>query len=364
MNNAIDLTDRHNSFYWQSDRAMSEVQIKISFLDRHKLFDPVETKAAIEYGMQQYGKSATDAKVVFLDNPIKSGSINSVCKATLSDGTSVIIRMHPKKILNGYFWVEKTASEIAKKNKIPAFTTYFIDDSMKKFPFSFMIIEVLKGDNMKNSGPFEKIINNKLVEETGKYMALIHQIKVNQYGFFDNKIAKEKNSLVGIHTKWDSHVFAALNDNLNYLIKMNMISESQQENILAIFEQNKKIIQCTSPRLIHNDIADWNQLTDGTHITGILDWDECFSGDPVCDFSTWSVFFDFDRMENLKKGYKTIASLPQDFEEKFHLYRLRYIISKMTLRTKRSVYDKSEFITTMLAYSQKILIDESKWYGI
>lgn len=83
MNNSIiDLSDRHNSFYWQSDRAISEIQIKEIFLDRHNMFDEKETKMAIEYGMQQYGKSVSQAKVIHIDPPIKSGSINCVCKAT------------------------------------------------------------------------------------------------------------------------------------------------------------------------------------------------------------------------------------------------------------------------------------------
>ena len=36
----------------------------------------------------------------------------------------------------------------------------------------------------------------------------------------------------------------------------------------------------------------------------------------------------------------------------------------MTLRTKRSVWDKSEFVTTLLAFSKKLLQDELLWQKI
>lgn len=359
----IDLSDRNNSFYWQADRAVTEIQIKQIFLDRHNTFDEKETIAAIEYGMKQHGKSPTEAKVVHIDTPIKSGSINSVCKATLTDGTEVIIRMHPKNVKNGYFWSEKVAAQTAKNHGIPAFSTYLVDDTRSKFPFDYMIMEVLPGQNMKLSGPYPPSVDAQLMEETGRYLAMIHKIKVNRFGFFDNLIAKNENKLQGIHAQWFQHVFAALQSNLSYLSEMNMITSEQQKELNSHFENHKKTIQCDSPRLIQNDLADWNQLTDGKHITGILDWDECFAGDPICDFSTWSLFFDFNRMSHLKKGYETITKLPDDFEEKFHIYRLRYIISKMTLRTKRSVYEHTEFITTLLAYSKKALSDELLWFG-
>lgn len=360
----LDLTSRKHSFYWQSDRKITELQIKRIFLNRHTFFDKENAIKAVEYGMQQAGKTKQQAKVVKLTPPIKSGSINSVVHAEIADGTKVIMRMHPNGLKNGYFWAEKTASEKAKKIGVPTYLTYFIDDTKNIVPFDFMIIEALKGENMRLSGPFAKSIDNQLMEETGKYMALIHKVEVKNFGFFDNKIAKEKRSLVGIHPKWKDHVFAALDDNLNYLVKAKTFTSSQQKNIYKIFEKNKQFIECESSRLIQNDIADWNQLTDGIHVTGMIDWDECFGGDPICDFSTWSVFFDLDRMRHLIKGYETITKLPIDFEEKFHLYRLRYIISKMTLRVKRVVFDKGQHIASLLEYSKKILQDEFKWCGL
>lgn len=350
----IDLSSRLHSFYWQTDRKISELQIKQIFLDRHSYFNEQSAKAAIEFGMKK--------KVVELIPPIKSGSINSVVKATLENGVEVIMRMHPNGLKNGYFWAEKAMADAARNVGVPTYQTHFIDDSMRRFPFGYMIISCEKGKNMKNSGPYEPVIDKILIEDTGRLMALTHSVKTEKFGFFNNEVAKKEAKLVGIHNTWKEHIYASLDDNLLYLTGKSAISQEECDKIKEIFKENDHYIKCDSPRLVHNDIADWNELTDGKKITAFIDWDEGFSGDPVCDFSTYSVFFDDTRLKNLITGYETVTKLPIDFEKKFHIYRLRYIISKLTLRTKRSMFDTSEFLIYNLKFAQQLLIKELNWY--
>lgn len=351
----IDISSRTHSFYWQTDRKISEVQIKRIFLSRHSFFDEESAKAAIESGMRK--------SVIDLIPPIKSGSINSVVKATLQDKTDVIMRMHPNGLKNGYFWAEKAVADAARNAGVSTYKTYYIDDTKKQFPFDFMIISCEQGSNMKNSGPYSAEIDKILIEDTGRLLALTHSVKTEKYGFFDNTIAKKEGRLLGIHNTWKEHVYASLEDNLSYLVNKNAITQVEREKITEIFKNNDHLIECSSPRLVHNDVADWNQLTDGKKITAFIDWDESFSGDPICDFSTYSVFFDDKRLSNLIRGYETITKLPSDFEAKFHIYRLRYIISKLTLRTKRSVFDTSEFLKQNLVFAQQLLVKELKFYA-
>jgi HAD superfamily hydrolase (TIGR01509 family) len=350
----LDISSRQHSFYWQSDRKISELQIKRIFLSRHSFFDEASAQTAIEYGMKK--------KVIDLIPPIKSGSINSVVKATLEDTTEVIMRMHPNGLKNGYFWAEKAMADAATNAGVLTYKTYCIDDSKAQFPFDYMIISCEPGKNMKNSGPYAPEIDKILIEDTGRLMALTHSIKTEKYGFFNNEIAKKEGKLVGIHETWKEHVYASFTDNLNYLESKKAITSDEREKIESIFTMHDSLISCPSPRLVHNDIADWNQLTDGKKITAFIDWDEGFSGDPICDFSTYSVFFDDERLKNLIRGYETITKLPSDFEAKFHLYRLRYIISKLTLRTKRSVFDTSDFLIYNLKFAQQLLMKELNWY--
>jgi len=350
----IDISSRQHSFYWQSDRKISELQIKRIFLSRHSFFDEASAKAAVEYGMKK--------KVIELIPPIQSGSINSVVKATLEDGVEVIMRMHPNGLKNGYFWAEKAVADAARSNGVPTYKTYFIDDSNAQFPFNYMIISCEAGGNMKQAGPFSPELDKILIEDTGRLLALTHQIKTKGYGFFNNTKA-QTGELIGIHQQWKEHVYASFQDNLDYLVKMDVFKKNERTTIESIFKDHDSLIVCNSPRLVHNDLADWNQLTDGKKVTAFIDWDEAFSGDPICDFSTYSLFFEDARVNNLIHGYETITQLPVDFEAKFHLYRLRYIVSKLTLRTKRSVFDNSPFLIQFLKHSKEVLEKELIYYS-
>ena len=99
-------------------------------------------------------------------------------------------------------------------------------------------------------------------------------------------------------------------------------------------------MKCKQGSLIHNDIADWNELSDGKSVTGIMDWDECFCGDRLMEVAAYSLFYGEPRLTWFKEGYSKVNKLEKN-EDKFQLFKLRYLISKMHLRKKRSTIDPS-----------------------
>lgn len=361
----FDLSDRDGMFYWQTNRKITAKEQKEIFLDRHRIVKKEETKQAIEYGMQRAGKSSSDARVVDMDEPIDFGSVNSVIRATLFDGTKIVVRIHPHFVKNGYFFAESLASKKAKNLGVPAFDTYFIDDSQSKFEFDFMIMEALPGKTMQKFY-LEKSFTNEeaIIKETGKYLALIHQVETKGFGFFLNKEAKEKKQLIGQYLKFQDHIFAALDEDLNFLLESKTFFEKEAENIKEIFKNNINLMNCKNPVLIHNDLADWNQMSDGKKVTGIVDWDECFSGDPVMDFAAYNLFFGEPRMSWLKKGYQEITNLPENFEEKFQLFKLRYLVSKMHLRKKRSLVEDSDLLKQNLERGMASIKEVFKYFGL
>ena len=358
-------TDRSDMFYWQGDRPFDPIETKEIFLDRHETYDENVAKAAVSYGMQQAGKSETDAEVVHIDPSIVVGSVNIVCRAVLKDETAVIIRMHPQKIHNGYFWSESVASQIAKDNGVPTYTTYFVDDSQSKFDFDYMIMECVPGKNIrKDMWPLSKELDKKIAQETGYWAAKINSIATSGYGFFDNAKAKKEKKLAGVHTKWEEHLFAANEKNIGYLEDKQVITNEERKTIDAIFDTKKSYINCENPKLIQNDIADWNELAsdDGT-ITGVLDWDECFSGDPIMEIAGWSLFFGGERLENFFIGYRKVIEAEGGFEEKYHIYRLRYVLSKLAMRKKKTefTYYDTQFQRSLVNVGLEALREELTW---
>ncbi len=339
----LDLSDRTNMFYWQTNRRISAKVMKEIFLDRSKSFDKSVIKPAVEYGMQKAGKSKKESKVVEIGDLITDGLVNNVLRVRIADETEVIFRMHPKGVKNGYFWAESVAAFKAIEKGVSTYTTYIIVDDREKFDFDFMIMEALPGETMRNftkSGEIEYQWEEQLIRQTGKYLGLIHQVKPKGFGFFDNQVAKKEQILKGQYKTFKEHIFAALDNDLDNLEKFKTIKKGQKKKIKKLFEDGKDLMNCKSPVLIHNDVADWNTLSNGKKVTGIIDWDESVSGDPVMDFSAYSLFFGEPRMSWFKEGYKETNDIPDNFEDKFQLFKLRYLVSKLWLRVSMaSVHD-------------------------
>lgn len=58
-------------------------------------------------------------------------------------------------------------------------------------------------------------------------------------------------------------------------------------------------------------------------VIGIIDFENCSSGDPIYDFAWWDYFVDRRiPTEWLKEGYTDKTIFDDNFERKLHLYRL------------------------------------------
>ncbi len=355
-------TDRSQMFYWQTDRPFTPEETKSIFLDRHQTISKEELTRAVETGMKATGHASS---VASMDDILAFGSVNVVVRAVLTDGTAVIVRAHPPGVPNGYFWAESIATTRAKAAGVPTYDTYYVDDSMSEFPFAYMIMEAIGGKVMSTIMDMSPTRDERLIEHTGELLAKIHSVKVKRFGFFDNRIAHEQLQLIGNHERWEEHIFAAYIPNMRFLLDQKLITREEVKKIDGILHSHHDLLRYDDPRLIHNDIADWNVRCEGDRIVGVLDWDESYGGDPVADFSAWSVFFPYTRMEHLKTGYARVSPLPDGFEEKLHFYRIRYIISKMVGRKGKIIADPAKTkYQDMLEYAIKILHEEFEWYGV
>ena len=102
------------------------------------------------------------------------------------------------------------------------------------------------------------------------------------------------------------------------------IQKEQIDQALLILGDNTDIYQGVTPHLLHGDYGPKHILVEDGHITGILDFENAKSGDPMHDFVWWS-YFGKNRppLEWLKEGYAKALELPGDFELKLRLGRLR-----------------------------------------
>lgn len=144
---------------------------------------------------------------------------------------------------------------------------------------------------------------------------------------------------MGIHNTNEEHYLAAIDaDEKYHALNPSIFDAGILHKAFKIIRNKLSDTHCDNPTLVHNDIADWNTIVNGKDVTGILDWDECFSGDPVFEFATLSLFYNDKQMSYIKNGYIKSNTLPEDYDKKFPLYVLRYIINKSKIAITKIKY--------------------------
>ncbi len=354
------IGDRTECFYWQTDRKISAEEAAMIWKDRHSAITNEELlnkiNSELKYDKLSYIKPFDENAQTSL------GNVNSIRVGVLESGKEVIIRCHPKGVKNGYFYAESLASKVALENGLPAYKTYLIHELENEEDISYQVIEKLKGDTIQFCLKEHPEKEEHLVIEMGKTMARLHKIKVNGFGPFDNEQAKNGN-LKGIHKSLKDSVNAGLEENLERLVTYNILTKEVADKIKILFADNE-LLNSDMSVLIHNDFADWNLLTDGNTITGIIDWDECVAGNPIGEIVCWSTFFDPERIKPFLKGYFSEIQIYDNFDEMFQLMRLRYTISKMALRIKRYTYEQTPFLKNLIEKGEKHLEELSEIFKL
>lgn len=359
INHAI--ADRTDVFYWQTDRAVDPEQAGHIWADRHRYFTDDELLNSVNNVLGEEHLAAIEP--LDLDAQTNLGNVNSVRTGELASGKEAIIRCHPKGIKNGYFHTEAAAAKKAKQAGLPSYDTLAVHDYEGGDDFAFQVIEKLTGTAIKKWLEQHPRDEPKLLPQIGRMMARLHQVEVDGFGPFDNAKAKD-GEFVGLHATFADAVRAGLPFNLDVMEKEKVLTGEQVEAVTKLFGDDNPILAVSKAVLVHNDFADWNLLTDGENITGILDWDECVAGDPVSDIACWSTFFDPERLDAFLEGYWQVADKPDDFQDRFELLRLRYVLSKMTLRIRRYSWDKSEFMKEKIETGKIHLAQSMEYFGI
>lgn len=355
------IVDRSDLFYWQAERRITEQEAADIWKDRHAAIKNDELLNAVNKAL--VGERCVSIEEVDPNKQEANGSVNSNRIGHLESGKKVIIRCHPRGVKNGYFYVESLAAKLLAEHGLPTYRTYAIHDCENESDCAFQVIERIDGINIENFLKEHPEKEQKLVFEMGKTMANIHRIKVDGFGPFNNELAK-KGILKGTHNSLYESVLAGLDFDLETLVKHNVLTAEKAKQHKELFVASKELLACKQGVLVHNDFADWNLLTDGKTVNGVLDFDECVGSDPVTDIACWSLFFTPSRLNKFLEGYSSIAEKPKNFEQKFQLLKLRYSLSKMTLRTRRYSYEQSDFMKNMIEVGKESLRAGEQYFGL
>ena len=250
-------------------------------------------------------------------NRVVAGEVNEVYDAQARDG-NYIVRISRRE--DTEFLAEKWALDKSREAGVPAPNIFFVDkikDKGKKL--KICVENKLPGTPMNELIETGELTDGQIRElnvEAGMFLAKIHSVVPRGFGrIHEGGVGRSESWGMSITRPWYRDQIGKLHQ---YAERIG-ITKGQVDRAIAILNEHGDIYEPVTPHLLHCDYGPKHHLVSNGRITGIIDFENCMSGDPVYDFA-WNDYFGHD---SLKEGYLRVTDLPDDFDLRLKLYGLR-----------------------------------------
>jgi fructosamine-3-kinase len=182
--------------------------------------------------------------------------------------------------------------------------------------------------------PQTQYMQPTLLRAVGTYLAHVHGIELEKYGPLSVlSVMSDDPRPCGVHDSWRDYILLLLQQHAQVCLQIGAITRHELQAIEKIFVRYAYVFDDVPSVLLHGDLGNQNFIScDGLTIAGLVDWEDCMSGDPVFDIAFWGTFFRDHMLEDFLAGYQTVRSLPADFTLRYWLYYLRIALSKTVHR--------------------------------
>ncbi|SRR5258708_6613903 len=226
--------------------------------------------------------------------------------------------------------------------KVPKVVAVNVD--LDQLPFSFSLQEKLQGI------PLEVLpldLWPQVFHEVGEEMAKLYEINVPGFGQIDLKYFRETGTLKGESNSWFEFINTLFESRkLQIIAKIKKDKENRFEGSKLNVTQIDKLLEISSrcdeidkkisklatdvdkASILHGDLHREHFIVNNRHLTGIIDFNKTWVGDPLFDIAYASI------MSNGEKFYKNLlkGSRVKMNEDNFHLYRLMLAFGKIYTR--------------------------------
>lgn len=274
-----------------------------------------------------------------------AGVMNEVHKATLPDGTRVIVRISHWD--DPRFEAEKWAIEAAAWRGVPTPKILLVENTVvdgKKR--GFCIEEELPGTSLENhihDGHDDQV--KKVIPHIGEMLGRIHATTVAGFGYLD-----------AAGRGWPGVSFADvmldLLDHKERLIRAAdywNVPQQRMQHGLALLKSHKDYYDWDTPVLIHGDYKPAHILVHEGTITGIIDFQECSGGHPAFDFARWEMYWgDRIPVQRVMDSYSNQTLFDERYKVLFHLVTIRMALWMYTVQTDRQTADRINRVSAAL----------------
>lgn len=243
--------------------------------NKSKLTD-VELQAIIYQAFSQSYESARE---------LSDGWANTAYSIVLSDGRAVVLKVapsHDKHVMRCEKNNMKTEVEVLRMvgstEGLPVPRIYTYDPSYSLIPSEYFIMEHIQGvpyNKIKSTLTHQEI--ERIEQQLGVYSRSINAYRGSSFGYF----AKED----GCHETWSEAFQAMIGDVLTDGIDADVILPvSYAEIEREISRKVDTLVDVKEACLVHWDLWDGNIFIHEGRISGIVDFERAFWGEPLIEY--------------------------------------------------------------------------------
>jgi Ser/Thr protein kinase RdoA (MazF antagonist) len=216
--------------------------------------------------------------------------------------------------------LEAWSCERAREVGVPAPRIHSLDTSCSRFPSSFMMMEKASGECLERLALPQRDLETAL-RELGSLMRALHEIEIPGYGWLDESYFRTTGVARGSSDTWYEALFGPTSESIEYLARTDALSADEVEQITTLVERWTPLLDPRpASRLLHGDLGLVHVWFDpeAMRISGLIDFGERMSGDPVYDFC------DLDLkpylLAQVIAAYYGEAPAPEGFHDRVWLY--------------------------------------------
>ena len=282
---------------------------------------------------------------------IVGGEVNEVHAAVLSRGREVVVRVS-RAGLGCRFEAERWAIGAAAAVGVPVPEVLAVERTEDRFgPLAVCVEERVTGR------PLEEVedtaARRRLTGVAGEVVAALHTVAMPGCGFV------RPDGTVPVRTWAPVMRLSRLDPPVDELVRLGRAQGLPPSWVEAAVDElggHDDLFASVPHRLLHGDLSANHVFTDGTRITGLIDLEQAFAGDPAFEFVRWDYFREATPVGWLRAGYDRVADLGPDAELRVRLGRLRLHLALISFHADGDH-------PTALARVRRRFAEDADWFG-
>jgi aminoglycoside phosphotransferase (APT) family kinase protein len=282
---------------------------------------------------------------------LAQASYNTAYRLRLADGTGLVLKVAPDPTAPGLsheHGLMRTEAGFyrAARGTIPVPDLVHVEHDRSRIGSEFLLMTELPGGNWFGRGDIGGEARDRLRFELGRHVAALHRITGGHFGYPQNPPAPT----------WRAAFAGMLADILGDAIRYDVPLPLPVDDIRQLMAANEHLLDVVGiPVLVHFDLWDGNILLHEGRITGLVDGERAFWGDPLAELASLSLFGDIRQDRAFLDGYGGIE-FDAGAVRRLAMYR-GYLFMIMIVETAPRGYEGTEH-ERIMALSRRLLTEQ------